>query len=468
MLHRTPPLLRLALLAACAGLALRAQAPLPIDLDRPPFRFLRNEEDWSGFEPRAGDYLSRLKWLQVDDTWDVHLSVGGSQRVLWDRRHSLGFGPADDGRLLWRSLLHGDLHFGTHARAFVELMHANTTPGDLPGGRRPQDVQPVEFQQAFAELRLDGTASGSQVRIGRQALLRGAERLVSPAPWTNTLRRWDGVSLRLAADEVAATGFWTQFVPGDPRDLDRADRDEQFFGVAFEALAEADAPERLEAYYLARLRTRRVLGVGATSGGEERHTLGVRVARIPDRGFAFDVEAAWQFGRLGQESIGAWFAAAELGHRGDGRDLWSRVYGGVELASGGDALGGGTFDPLYPDGHRHLGVTDEVGQRNIASVWLGHSMEPLDAWEFDGQVISHWRLDDRDGLYDADSVQTQAAVPGAGRHVGVELALTARYAFDRHAALTLGWARLWRGEFLDDAGLRNDPQRWFAEFLLMF
>jgi len=455
------------LFAAALADSLRAQKPSGIRLDRPDYALLRQDEDWSAFRarPAFGDPWDPIKHMVLDEELGVTLSVGGSGRLRWDRQRNLTFGGADDdSRALWRALLHGDLGLTRFARVFVEIEHAGTTDGDLPGGRRPQDVEGLDLQQGFGDLRFEGHDDGVVLRVGRQAFALGAERLVSPFAWSNTLRRWDGFTVRAGAlRDIRATGFWTQHVPGDPHTFNDADAGEQFFGAYLESRGGTDGHDGLDAYYLARMRDR--VTVAGTSGGEERHTLGARIAHAPEDGAVWDLEAAWQFGRVGPGAIAAWFAAGEFGYVGG--DAWSRprVYAGFELASGDDSAGGDveTFDPLYPDSHRHLGLVDAVGQSNIAAVWLGHELEPFDAWALDGRVLSFWRMDDSDGLYGANGQLARAATPGAGRHVGIELDLSARFALDRHGDVRLGWGRLWSGDFLSDSGSARDRQRFFAE-----
>jgi hypothetical protein len=51
------------------------------------------------------------------------------------------------------------------------------------------------------------------LRPGRQQLLLGRQRLVSPLPWPNALRAWDGVAAIVEDRAFTATAFLTQFAP---------------------------------------------------------------------------------------------------------------------------------------------------------------------------------------------------------------------------------------------------------------
>jgi len=458
------------LAAALWAAPVAAQQPSSPDLGRPAFALLRQDEDWLGFRSRSRartrtgtaevDFWDHLKAVPVNDDSSATLTVGGSGRLRFDQQRNLVFGGAedDDARFLWRGLLHGALDFAPYARAFVEVEHASTTDGDLPGGRRPQDVESIALQQGFVDLTLPDVAT---LRLGRQAFALGSQRIVSPAPWSNTLRRWDGASLQVGADELSATGFWTQAVPGRPHKQNEADHNEQFFGAFLSA--KDPSGDELDVFYFGRVRDR--IAVAGTQGGEERHTLGGRIAHVGAASWDGELEGAWQFGRVGPGSIAAWMVAGELGFEGD--DAWqtSRTRLGFQLASGDDRSGENvqTFDPMYPDDHRHLGLVDAVGQRNVGAVWLGHRLDNFASWSFDGAVYSFWRWDKNDALYGSNGAPLARPTTGAGKHIGIELDVVATYALDRHRTVRLGWGYLWAGDYLSDTGSSKDRQRVFAE-----
>ena len=70
---------------------------------------------------------------------------------------------------------------GSNFRIFAEVKTANSTNRDLPGGKRPLDVDTLALQQAFFDYKIDK----SRFRIGRQALSFGKQRLVS-SPFINS------------------------------------------------------------------------------------------------------------------------------------------------------------------------------------------------------------------------------------------------------------------------------------------
>ena len=81
-------------------------------------------------------------------------------------------------------LLHADLRLGKKVRFFAEGKTALATDRTLPGGRRPLDVDEGDLQQAFVDVKTTlSDKSDMTFRFGRQELLFGKQRLVSPLPW---------------------------------------------------------------------------------------------------------------------------------------------------------------------------------------------------------------------------------------------------------------------------------------------
>ena len=145
--------------------------------------FLRQNENWENY------YNNDFKHIKLNEKGDYWLSVGGHVRYrgeLW--RNSVFNETNNDVFHLGRATLHADFHLGSNFRIFTEVKTANSTDRDLPGGKRALDVDTLALQQAFVDYKINK----SRFRIGRQALSFGKQRLVSPLPWGNTLRTWEG------------------------------------------------------------------------------------------------------------------------------------------------------------------------------------------------------------------------------------------------------------------------------------
>ena len=418
---------------------------------RPAYRVvLRQNENWSGLKGRdrtsTGDFFDPIKFVPLSKSGKLWASFGGSARLRFESWENFGFGPTnDDEFLLSRLRLHGDFHFGKGLRLFVEGKGAFSTERDLPGGQRTLDNDELDLQQAFADLTLPlGDKSSLTTRAGRQILLFGNQRLVSPLPWGNALRAWDGVSTRLSLPGWVVTGFWTQFVPVRKYRFNKSDAQTAFYGV-YTAGAFPDTGLGLDLYWLR---------LDRDDARERRNTAGGRLSgKILGTGFDFDLEGAYQFGDLGSVEIEAFMVAAQAGYTFVEFRGRPRIWIGFDYASGGTSSSGDvqTFDPLFPLGHAYLGFIDVVGRQNIIDLSAGVSVKLAQRLLLGVSSHFFWRADTKDALYNAGGGVVRAGSLANDRYVGAEIDTTAKFRLDRHTALLFGYSHFFTGDFVDNA-----------------
>ncbi|MEM9415079.1 MAG: alginate export family protein [Planctomycetota bacterium] len=476
-------------LSALAALTLTAAAPLALAQgqeapasERPGFNLSnRHVEDWSSFDPAAEDAgwlydtLDDLKHIDLTDDANVWLSIGGSARLRYEHFENFGFGPAnDDGFLLTRVRLHGDLHIGENFRVFVEGKSAFSTDRNLPGMQRTLDNDELALQQAFADFTFDWGDDGTvTLRAGRQQLLFGKQRLVSPLVWSNTMRAWDGVSAIVNTGGWTYHAFWTQFAPVRKYDSNRSDRHTQFFGLYASGLFCEDCGMKADFYFLGLDQDDPTNTYNGTTGAERRYTVGARLfGKINDTGWDYDVEAAYQFGDVGSADINAWMFAGELGYA-YGDDWKTRVFVGFDYASGDDTPGDGdveTFNQLFPLGHAYLGYIDVVGRQNIMDFSVGVSAKPMDKLTVRAALHVFWRASDNDALYNAGGGVVRGGGLAGSSYVGTELDLTAKYKIDGHTTLLVGYSHFFAGDFVEDAtpAADDDVDYFYAQLQWLF
>ncbi len=183
---------------------------------RPGYQFLRQNENWSALaesSARGEDFFDPIKYVPLNESGSVWASFGGHYRVRMESWDNFAFSHApgrDDNFANTRFMMHADLRVEKNVRFYVEGKTALATDRDLPGGRRPLDIDSADLLNAFVDLSVplaDNTKF--TVRVGRQELLFGEQRLVSPLPWGNSLRTFEGVSGELKVGTWKVTGFWT-------------------------------------------------------------------------------------------------------------------------------------------------------------------------------------------------------------------------------------------------------------------
>ena len=186
-------------LALCAGW-LAASTALSQD-----YNTLRYDEDWSFLrdETRRADLLDPLKYLPFDAAGDWYLTLGGEARLKYERYYepALNQSPADrSGFLLQRYLLSADLHATESVRLFAQLQ--SSLENFREGGARPTDRDDLDLHQLFVDLAAHPDDTSLTLRLGRQEMAYGSQRLISVRESPNN---------RLAFDEarvLARFGNW--------------------------------------------------------------------------------------------------------------------------------------------------------------------------------------------------------------------------------------------------------------------
>jgi hypothetical protein len=476
--------LAIALAATCSIVTLAQESDTvtqgsdtPPQIERPKTSFLRFNEDWSVLrdapESAKTDFWDPFKFVPLNNDGSMWASFGGSARMRLEVWDGFGFGDtsaADDEYLLWRLLLHADVHFGDNIRVFVEGKNAMATDRDLPGGRRTLDIDELDLEQLFGDVSFDiGDEARLTVRGGRQALLFGKQRLVSPLGWSNTLRRWDAIGGILDCEGWKVHGFWSQFVPVEKYEFNDPDHDSEFYG----AYATGKVPTTdigLDLYFLGLEKSDDVTFNG-TTGEEDRYTLGGRLfGKFGDSGFDYDFEGAWQGGDVGDGDVNAFMIGSELGYRFQDIDWSPRLFVGFDYASGDDDPGGDveTFNQLFPLGHAYLGYIDIVGRQNIIDVNFGATCNPIE--RLTAKVAGHlfWRAETSDALYNAGGGVVRAGGLSDEREVGQEIDFTLTYKFDRHLTGELGYSHFFAGDFIDESGPDDDINFFYVQLQYTF
>jgi len=456
--------------AAAAALALPAMASDPA---RPGFQPLRFNEDWSVFADRTGeqrtDPFDAVKYIRLTDDGAAYVSFGGSARTRLETWNGFNFGAPPSARhndtfVLGRILLHADLHLGENVRIFAEGISAMSGDRRLPGGRRVLDVNTLDAQNAFLDLRLPFADDASvTLRAGRQELLFGRQRLVSPLDWANTKRTFDGVCGIVSYAGWTFHGFWTQPVPVRKYELSRGDSNSDFYGLhATGALDLIDAS--LELYWYGLHRDDPV-AYNETSGRERRHTLGSRLfGVIGESPFDYDVEGAYQFGEVGPGDVSAFMVAAQVGYRFG--DAWSRprIFAGFDYASGDRSTGGDvqTFNQLFPLGHAFLGWLDAIGRQNIMAFSTGVTFTPIQRLTVNlhGHYFLRARRDD--ALYNVGGGVSRPGSAGDSREVGSEIDLLLQYQLNRQTSFLLGYSYFIPGDFIKESGPSRSTGFFYA------
>jgi hypothetical protein len=309
---------------------------------------------------------------------------------------------------------------------------------------------PFDMRMAFADI--GNAQSRVAVRVGRQELVYGEQRLVGHVGWLNAARTFDAARVTLRGKGLQLDVFGASVVRILEGEFDRSGAGNRFAGAY--AIAPALVPlASLEPYAFWK-RDVNLLTETASRGTLSLATLGVRwIGRLPG-GLEYNTDTAVQSGSLGSDDVSAWAGHYTVRSPAAG-SLAFRTSGEFNYASGdSDPADGtrGTFDQLYPTPHDKYGLADQVGWRNIRHLRAGVELTPWKGLPLVANYHSWWLNEKRDGLY-AGGGALLARVPAgaASAHVGQELDIQATKALTPQFQVAAGYAHIFTGAFLKEA-----------------
>jgi len=303
----------------------------------------------------------------------------------------------------------------------------------------------LDLRMAYGEI-----GSNSTVRVGRQELSFGDQRLLGPLPWTNTARSFDGARVTLKSRIGQIDGFAASIVTINPTGFDKSGSGNLISGV-YGSLTAVIPRQVVEPYFL----WRQSRDIAAELGGLaplHQATTGLRMAGKLPAALDYSGELAVQTGSVGPDDVRAWAGHSAIGKTLNGAPGHPRIFGEYNYASGdADRTDGarGTFDQLYPTGHDKLGLADQIGWKNIHDARAGVEIKPAAKWQMAGSYHSFWLASPTDALYSASGALVTRSPDGiAGRHVGQEIDGQLAYAYSPQLQIGAGYAHLIPGEFL--------------------
>ena len=395
------------------------------------------------------------------------LTMGSQLRLRTESRRNAWFDGArsgnDENYLLSRFRFDLTWQPSDRISGVVELQDARIHGERAISETRTPNIFADELDIHQAYLDFGSPASGSlpvSLRIGRQKLVYGSQRLVSPLEWVNTARVFDGVRISAGAGPGRKLdAFAVRLLPVTPTGLNdhgpTGSRmfDSQLHGVYYTDTALA-VGATVEGYWLLRRAARLDDAV---------HTIGARVD-IRHGSWALDGELAAQTG-----SYGGLEQRAALVHVGGSytTSLPGRLKLGAafNLGSGDDDPDDGvhgTFDQLYPLGHAYYGYMDFFALQNLRNT------EVTAEAALPGGARLRAALQDfalvapgADAWYNVGgAVVHQSADTAISSHVGNELDITIRLPVGP-VGLEVGWARFFGGAYLRDADFTRDTADFF-------
>jgi len=430
--------------------------------------------------------------------WDI----GGALRARYELKEGgLGLPPANDFRdITTGTTRNNNDYFSTKLLARVaytdkwwsaylegrssETWSDNRSPtgaGAVPGlgGRGgPEQDGYVDLHQAYVTLG-NHKEFPLSLKVGRQELSYGDERLVGAFAWNNIGRVFDAVKLRWQNSWFAADVFTSKVILPDDNNLNRWNDYSLFSGVH---LSTKKIPKQLtEIYFFARNED---IGSAASSPGavlpfqtpapaaRDIYTVGARFKSNPGElgNFDYTVEGAYQFGNWRQTLAGAELShsayafTANVGYTFGDSAVQPRFALEYAYGSGDDSPTDGkhgTFDQLYPTGHRHWGYMDLASWQNIHDARAIFTIKPHPQISVALEAHLFWLADTGDNFYNKGGVArtTPGSTVGGGNgfnvnpayesYLGSEVDLIVGYALNKVTTVEAGYGHFFVGDYIE-------------------
>lgn len=432
-----------------------------------PFSFFN--ADWRYLDrpenDRERDFFDFLKRIRIGDNF--MFTTGGEWIGRYSNETDSRLSGTDNTYYQGRTRIYGDFWFRDKFRIFAEFINAQTFDADLPP--LVTDQYNPNFLNLFADLNLGNIYNQPLwLRGGRQELLYGSERLISPLDWVNTRRTFQGAKMFWQNEKFSLDGFVTQPVIPSANSFASVAWQQIFSGLW--GTYRPAKSQIVDLYYLDFQDSNPIYsGTAGVHGTQNTSTVGSRWYGQKND-WLWDTEAMLQFGRYSTQGIMA--NAYTMG----GGYYFSKVFMNPSIwvyydhASGQPGPPGSsgvhqTFNQLFPFGHYYFGMMDLVGRQNINDFHAELAFFPVKWWTVWSQ-FHVLRLDSPfDALYNSAGVATRIDPTGkAGVNVGEILTIINNFTIDLHQNVFVQYSHLYAGEFIQRTGNGRSPDELYLMY----
>lgn len=411
-------------------------------------------------------------------------NVGGEGRYRYmDEADRLR--PGGPGRStydLWRLTAFMEGKFGDAATVRVEAIDASIFNQDLP--ITGIDQNRADLLQYWIDVSLGDVGDGTvRAKVGRQLLLYGAQRLISPLGWANTVRNFEGAKLYYKSDDWDIDAFWVKPVNAAagnvfrPMSFDHPDASRDFLGVysSYKGITNSV----VDFYWLLLDEDNDF----PTLIDGERHTLGMRIAGSKPvkndcdgvmRTWAWEFEGAYQTGRgetfrtSVSEDIEAGFLSAIVGHTWNEQPWTPTLKGLFWWGSGDNRPGDGTnntVNTLFPFGHAYWGLIDNHNGSNLINYSAQLVVKPHEKLSVQAAYHLFFKDSASDPIFNVAGGALQGPMPSQSKNIGTEFDLVATYKVSKSLSVEAGYLWYWYGKAVtNDPALNRDDA---SQFYLM-
>lgn len=359
--------------------------------------------------------------------------------------------------------------------ALVEGRSSGTTGDDRNPNAESDGV--VDLHQAYVTVG-NHKEFPLSLKVGRQELSYGEERVIGAFAWNNIGRVFDAAKLRWQNEYFAADFFSSRVVLPNDNHFNKPNDYDWFSGMY--ATSKLIPKNSLDFYFLSRNTSAGSLTEKTTTtptgsvGPRDIYSIGFRLKSNPDDwgNWDYTAEAIGQFGHFNDGAKGS------LEHQAyafilQGGYTWKEAAWkprlGLEYSHGsGDSNASDrkheTYENLFPTNHKFYGYMDFVSPQNIHYVRLSYSLKPTAKTSVSLEGHGFWLANTSDNFYNVGGARRggTAATPGTGyginsgssSFVGSEVDLIVGYNPTKYLSFEAGIGHFFRGDYIRSSLVR--------------
>jgi hypothetical protein len=393
-----------------------------------------------------------MKYLPLSKKGSAAVTLGGEWRYQYQFFKNEEWGDIEDddnGFFFLRNLFHADFRLSPNFRVFGQVK--SNFMVDRPQPPRAIDENRFDVHQLFAEAKFKQLA----VRLGRQELMYGSQRLMAVREGPNNRQTFDALKLFTQQKNVKLDVLVAWPVIDRPGIIDDSFNQKTTLWGAYLVRNNVRFIRNADVYYLG-LKTK-TARFDEGAGTEVRHSLGTRWWGRTTH-WRYDQEAVIQFGSFEGKSILAYTVSLNISYQMAEKAL-KPVFGlKTELISGDLQRGDDrlqTFNPLFPRG-AYFGLAALIGPANLIDI---HPSVELTlarnlVWGIDFDVFR--RYSRQDGIYGPNVKPIYGSEGTQSKYIGNQLGTS--FTFEPSGNFNMVLESTWfdAGPYLKEAGTGKD------------
>lgn len=411
------------------------------------FQNLRFNEDYSYLKnDTIRNSYTRFKFVPLDRHASAYLSQGGEVRYQLQHYVNEDWGAVPDDAytaFYLRFLYHADVHLSKRFRLFTQVNSSFAIGRPTPN--RSIDENQLDVQQVFLDM---VPLRDVTLRLGRQELLYGSQRLISVREGPNNRQSFDAARIIWKRRSLKVDAYYSHPVRVKTGIMDDAFNTREKLWSGYAVLNDAPWLNNIDLYYIGYYNQQK--GYNAGVGEELRHSIGTRIWR-KSASWNYDVEALYQFGSWRDQVIHAYTASVDASYTFHHQKMQPAVGLKTELISGDRNVNDeemNTFNPLFPRG-AYFGLAALIGPVNLIDVHPSVSIKPVRNLELSADYDVFWRYSTEDGIYGPNVVLSFGS-NSAERFIGHQLGMSAEYQPNAFIKLTPEIMWFFPGPYLKD------------------